>query len=577
MSIGYPVDLNRWRVEKIAVVGAGIVGVPMAALLARARIKQGTPAPSRVIVIQRRSLTSGWKVDSINAGRSPIGGVEPELGRIVAESVSQGLLSASHDYSDLGDADVILVCVQTDKDGLHPDYGPLDEAMTNIALKLKRRRAGKIPLIIFESTLAPSSMATSIRQYFAKLGLMEGRDIMLGNSPNRVMPGRLVERIVYSDKIIGGLDSETPKAIHRIYSKVVTKGNLHLTNSLTAEIVKTLENAYRDVRIAFAAEIVRYCDEQDIDFYRVREAVNQRLAWSDHASKNADTVPSGGILIPTMGVGGHCLPKDGILLLWRQIESGQDMSCSLILEARRINDEAPVRAIRLMEERFGGFAGKSVALLGAAYRLNSEDTRNSPTLSLARQLLDKGCRIMIHDPYVKPNDQNLLKLGLSRYFTNSLEKVLAPAKFVVFCVAHTAYKLEAENMLKLAPHLDGVFDGCNLFPASDFPSTKKAFTGIGKGKSRPSKAFIQFVHDGFIALQRGFSNEVENFINFANARYARDEFNQVRFDQVKSLAGTCVTGCNLAEPGSIGLLSVHKGFMPGLVRRAIKLSEKKRA
>jgi UDP-N-acetyl-D-mannosaminuronic acid dehydrogenase len=499
MSVGCPFDLNRWRVEKIAVVGAGIVGVPMAALLARAGIKQGTPAPSRVIVIQRRSSTSGWKVGSINAGRSPIGGVEPELGRIVAESVSQGLLSASHDYSDLRDADVILVCVQTDKDGFQPDYGPLDEAMTNIALELKRRPVGKIPLIIFESTLAPSSMATSIQEHFAEYGLREGRDILLGNSPNRVMPGRLVERIVSSDKIVGGPRPETPRAIQKIYSQVVTEGTLHLTNSLTAEIVKTLENAYRDVRIAYAAEIVRYCDEHDIDFYQVREAVNRRLAWSDRASKHADTVPSGGLLIPTIGVGGHCLPKDGILLLWRQIESGRDMSHSLILEARRVNDESPAQAIRLMEKNFGRLRGESISLLGAAYRANSEDTRNSPTLSLARQLLDKGCRIVIHDPYVKPDDQNLLKLGLGGYFANSLEKALTSAKFIVCCVAHSAYKAGIENILKTASHLQGVLTDATFSRPLISPARRKPFPASVKARAGQAKnLFNLFMMDFYL-------------------------------------------------------------------------------
>jgi UDP-N-acetyl-D-mannosaminuronic acid dehydrogenase len=388
------------------------------------------------------------------------------------------------------------------------------------------------------------------------------------------MPGRLVERIVNSDKIIGGLRPEVPLAIQKIYSQVVTEGTLRLTNSLTAEIVKTLENAYRDVRIAFATEIAWYCDEHDIDFYQVRDAVNQKLAWSDLASKDADAVPSGGLLIPTIGVGGHCLPKDGILLLWRQIESAQNMSHSLILEARRINDESPGQAIRLMEARFGCLRGESIALLGTAYRPNSEDTRNSPTLSLAGQLLDRGCRIVIHDPYVKPSDQNLLKFDLNRYFSNSLEKALSSAGFIVFCTAHKAYKRDLNSILTLSPELQGVFDGCNLFQASDFSGKGKVYSGIGKGKGRPSKGFVQLVHDGFLAVERGFSNEIQDFIDFANSRYVRDEFNRVKFGEVKALAETCVTGCKLAEPGPVGSIRAHRGFMPRLVKCAMERSEK---
>ena len=160
---------------------------------------------------------------------------------------------------------------------------------------------------------------------------------------------------------------------------------------MTAEVVKTLENAYRDVRIAFSAEIVRYCDEHDLDFYAVREEVNRRLAQADEASANPTAVPSGGILVPTVGVGGHCLPKDGILLWWRAVEGGADASRSLILEARAdqrclTGRDDPARRARI----FGTLTGQPVAIMGAAYRFNSEDTRNSPSLVLARLLLDRG-------------------------------------------------------------------------------------------------------------------------------------------------------------------------------------------
>ena len=268
---------QTWNIKKIAVVGPGIVGMPMAAILAQVQMREPFDKAARVVVIQRNSGTSGWKVEAINAGRSPIGGIEPELDRIVKETVSAGLLSANHDYSALRDADVILVCVQTDKKGLEPDYGPLFKAMTNIALELKQRPTGKVPLIIFESTLAPSSMVTVIKEHFSRYGLEEGRDILLGNSPNRVMPGKLVERVSSSDKIVAGLNPITTELINRLYSKIVTRGKLFRTNSLTAEVVKTMENAYRDVRIAYTAEIVRYCDLSNIDYYQVREQTRLQI------------------------------------------------------------------------------------------------------------------------------------------------------------------------------------------------------------------------------------------------------------------------------------------------------------
>ena len=104
-----------WKVEKIGVIGPGIVGMPMAALLANARIKIGTDQPAKVCVVQRNSGNSGWKVEAINRGKSVIGGIEPGLNEIVEKNVKDGILSASWDYTSLSDADVVLVAIQTDK------------------------------------------------------------------------------------------------------------------------------------------------------------------------------------------------------------------------------------------------------------------------------------------------------------------------------------------------------------------------------------------------------------------------------------------------------------------------------
>jgi UDP-N-acetyl-D-mannosaminuronic acid dehydrogenase len=561
-------NADSWCVNKIAVVGPGIVGMPMAALLAHSRICQGSDKPAQVVVIQRNSKNSGWKVGAINEGRSPIGGIEPDLDKIVRESVAAGTLRASHDYEEVGDADVILICVQTDKKGLEPDYGPLFEALGNIANALQNKPADKVPLIIVESTLAPSTVATVIKDHFAGCGLQEGRDILLGNSPNRVMPGRLVERVAISDKIVAGLNAGTPALIERLYSRIVTSGKLFPTNSLTAEIVKTLENAYRDVRIAYSTEIVRYCDEHDIDFYEVRRQVNTRLALLDNASSDPNAVPTGGLLIPMIGVGGHCLPKDGILLWWRKIESGLDTSKSLILESRRINDEAPGWTIRRAEQNFGDLSGKSVSLMGTAYRFNSEDTRNSPTLVLARQLIEKGCTVMMHDPYVKATDQNLIKFSMQPYFTRDISQAVASAEYLIFCTSHKIYAEERDSIIGMAPRLKGLFDGCNLYKQMDFTGKPFKYAGIGRGTTPPSGEFIDFVCDGFRVMERGVANELLGLIDFLNERYADDEFNKVDFKEVQRIADTCITGCSIPDPGHVEILPHFNGFASRLDQRA---------
>lgn len=563
-----PIKAENWKIRKIGVIGPGIVGMPMAAMLANAKIKIGTEEPAKVVVLQRNSINSGWKVDAINSGKSVIGGIEPELDDITREAVEAGNLSASSDFSVLSDADVILVSIQTDKNesGFEPDYGPMFGGLEKLAETLQKKPADKIPLIIFESTLAPTTMDTLFREHFKKYGLEEGKDILLGNSPNRVMPGRLVERIRDADKLAGGLHPETPKLIAKLYSHIVTNAEVFQTNSLTAEIVKTLENAYRDVRIAFSTEIVRYCDENNIDFYKVRDIVNRMLCQSDKASSNPNEVPSGGLLIPMLGVGGHCLPKDGILLWWRNNQKGNDSSKSLILESRLINDASPVHTFKQAEKTFGNLCDKKIALLGVAYRFNSEDTRNSPTLVLANYLRENNVDYIMHDPYVKNDDQNLLRFDQQDHLTHNLNQALKYADFVFICSAHKQY-LDHFEMIFSYQNIKGIMDASNIYSRKLFSETPGRYAGIGKGIEKPSKEFINFVYESFRTMEKGLGHELQGLINFYNENYAFDEYNKVKFEDVQRLAKTCSTGCEIADADAIESVPVYNNFSSILAKK----------
>jgi len=541
--------------------------MPMAALLASSPATDGSPPP-RVVVVQRRSPTSGWKVDAINAGRSPIGGVEPGLDQIVAEAVAAGRLSATHDTQACSDADVVLVCVQTDKSGLAPEYGPLMDALEGVAAALRNRPPSTRPLVIIESTLAPSSMQSVIAPFFARHGLIDGRDVLLGNSPNRVMPGRLVERVVESDKLVGGLHPETPVKVAALYRRIVRRGTLLVTNSMTAEIVKTLENAYRDVRIAFSAEVARYCDRIDVDFFTLRDRINDLLAWSDDASWNGSTVPTGALLVPTVGVGGHCLPKDGILLWWRALEAGHPSRNSLILAARGVNDASPAATIRMARLAMGAVNGRPVAVLGAAYRFDAEDTRNSPSLVLANLLRDSGAEVILHDPHVPARDVNLARLGLTAHFTQDLDHALENRSLVFLATAHAAYKGLAPR-LRDGSGVDGVIDACNLFHSADFDGSSVRYAGIGRGRRAPDGQLVRSVVSMYRAVVRGVANEVESLVGFLNARYAEDEFNSVDVNDVRRLASTCSTGCDVDRPGEVPAVEAHEGFVSGLAQLAV--------
>ncbi|HEU5051721.1 MAG TPA: nucleotide sugar dehydrogenase [Hanamia sp.] len=563
-----PLNENNWQVKKIGVIGPGIVGMPMAAMLANAKIKIGTDQAARVVIVQRNSVNSGWKVDAINSGKSVIGGIEPELDDITRAAVEAGNLSATSDFSSLSDADVILVSIQTDKTegGFEPDYGPMFGGLEKLAEALQKKPTSKIPVVIFESTLAPTTMDTLFREHFKKYGLEEGKDILLGNSPNRVMPGRLVERIRESDKLAGGLNPETPKLIAKLYKNIVTNGEIFQTNSITAEIVKTLENAYRDVRIAFSTEIVRYCDENNIDFYKVRNKVNSMLSQSDKATEDPNAVPSGGLLIPMLGVGGHCLPKDGILLWWRNNQKGNDTSKSLILESRLINDASPVHTFKQAETAFGNLKDKKIALLGVAYRFNSEDTRNSPTLVLANYLRKENVDYIMHDPYVKEDDQNILKFKQQGHLTHDLHKALEFADYVFICSAHKEY-IDKFEQIASQKNIKGIMDASNIYNRNQFRNEPDRYAGIGKGTGEPSREFIDFVYESFRAMERGVAHELQGLINFYNDNYAFDEYNKVKFEDVQRLAKTCSTGCEIADVEPIENVPDYKGFSSILAKK----------
>ncbi len=554
--------------SKVVVIGPGIVGMPMAALLADAT-RRLDARPGEVVVVQRKSATSGWKVDAINRGASPIGGIEPDLDQLVATNAAARTLRASHEYCEVGDADAILICVQTDRQGISPDYGPLLDALHGVASALAHSLVRKRPLVVIESTLAPSTMQSVVRPLFESYGLREGVDVSLGNSPNRVMPGRLVRRLTNGVKIVGALHPLTTRRVVALYGRIVTNGQLLPTNSLTAEVVKTLENAYRDVRIAFATELARWCDARDVDFYALRDRINSRLANIDDASYDGTAVPSGALLVPTIGVGGHCLPKDGILLWWRALEHGLGSDYSVILAARDVNDESPMATLGIAVALGARLAGCRVAVLGAAYRPNAADTRNSPSLELALMLRAARANVIVHDPYVASRDANISRLRLTTNFTNCIEDALRDAAIVFVGTGHSVYRDLPSRFDTLAPAARVVVDGANLYGAEEFAGTPVRYSGIGRGRQQPTKELVASVLAQFRAIERAVANEVGEVSALLNAHYAEARHNQIAFDTVQALARTCATGCDIVDRGPASVTVPLAGFSSRLASRAL--------
>jgi nucleotide sugar dehydrogenase len=556
------------RPNKIAVVGPGTVGMPIAALLASAGGTDGSPPP-RVVIVQRPSASSGWKVKAINAGRSPLGRSEPGLENIVAGAVARGTLTASHDSEACADADVIIVCVQTDRVGLAPDYSALLAALGDVAEALKSNPCRARPLIIIESAMAPSTMQTLVRPFFSRRGLVDGKDILLANSPSRAMPGRLVETLTRSDKLVAGLGPEAPVLVASLYRRVLTRGRAIVTNSLAAETASMVESAFRDVRIAFSTEIARHCDTLDVDYRTLRDHVNDLLEWTDGVSWNPTAVPTGALLLPMVGVGGQALPRDGVLLWWRALEASEASRNSLILAARGVNDASPASVVRRARTALGSLNGRTVAVLGAAYRANSAGTRNSPSLVLATLLRDTGANVIMHDPLVHLGDGNVERLGLADHFTNDLEEALGNASVVFAATGHKAYLGLANRLRDGSLRIRGVIDGCNLFHASEFDGTNVLYAGIGQGRRAPNAHLVRSVASMYRAVARGVANEVDMLVRFLNARYADGIFNGVDASEVRRLTETSWSQCRFERPGDICNVQEHEGFMSGLAQLAI--------
>jgi UDP-N-acetyl-D-mannosaminuronic acid dehydrogenase len=363
----------------VVVIGMGYVGIPCATLLA--------DVPGfQVTGVQRRSERSGWKIECLNAGNCPFEGDEPGLAELIHRvAVEKKSFRVTDDYAVCKEADVILIDVQTPTDGDHvPHYDSLREVCAQVGRYL---RPGA--LVVIESTVAPGAIQSVVQPILEReSGLKGGQDFCLAFSYERVMPGKLLEYITDFPRVVGGIDEEDTRRAVELYRHIV-KQEITPTDVLTAEMAKVVENAYRDVNIAFANEVALACERMGVDVFEVRELINAR--------------PDRHLHLPGAGVGGHCLPKDSWLLKYgletygRQGDKetrgqGEEESggLRLIPLAREINDGMPGHMVALIEDALAEaeceLAGAKVVLLGAAYLENADDTRNTPNCCLGAGL-----------------------------------------------------------------------------------------------------------------------------------------------------------------------------------------------
>ena len=428
---------------KLAVIGLGYVGLPVACEFARVGFDV-----LGVELLEER-------IDKINTGISPIEGEEPGLAELLQQSIDLGKLRATTQYKELVDRDIVLIDVETPIDEDHkPRYEALRAAICSLGPVLKDGA-----LVIVESTVSPGTLRDLVVPLLEEAsGKQLNQDFFAGNCPERVMPGRLLANLRSVSRVVGGMTPETAETMKLFYRNVVD-GDLDVTDSLTAELVKTTENAYRDVQIALANEVALICEAVGGDVWKVRDLVNK--------------VPERNMHLPGAGVGGHCIPKDPWLLVHGA--DAKNVPLKLIPAAREVNEFMPRHMVELvktaLEELGKPITEARILVMGYAYLENSDDVRKSPSKVLVRSLQEMGAEVVVHDPYISDFQGDLLERARD-------------CDVAVVMVKHAEYQTINPAELIKALRIPIMVDGRNAINPQTLQQSGLRYVSVGRGIHR---------------------------------------------------------------------------------------------
>jgi UDP-N-acetyl-D-glucosamine dehydrogenase len=355
----------------VAVIGAGYVGVPLAATFAE--------AGQRVLLVDVQPAI----VDALNRGESHIEDVTSER---LAELVKNGRIVATTDYELLRQAHAVLIALPTPLSRQRePDLSYIERAATSLAPMLQRGQT-----VILESTTWPGTTREVLLPLLEEgSGLKAGEDFHLAMSPERVDPGREDWTTKTTPKVVGGINAESTAAAAAVYRRALDEVH-EVSTPDAAELTKLLENIYRAVNIALVNELAQLCDRMEIDVWEVVEA--------------AATKPFGfASFKPGPGLGGHCIPIDPFYLTWKARE--YDFSTRFIELAGEVNNNMPYFCRSLISQALNHGARKSVSgskvlIVGVAYKPDIGDYRETPAEKLIYLLQNAGAEVSYHDPYV---------------------------------------------------------------------------------------------------------------------------------------------------------------------------------
>jgi UDP-N-acetyl-D-mannosaminuronic acid dehydrogenase len=303
-------------------------------------------------------------------------------------------------------ADAYLICVPTPTMSHKPDLQFVREAAATVALHAKDES-----IVVLESTVPPGTVENVIVAALEAAGKSPDR-MHIAHCPERVIPGSIVLELRHNARVIGGRRPIDARIVRELYASFCD-GELSETDCVTAELVKVVENTYRDVNLAFANELAVLSDALNVDVWDVIRLANKH--------------PRVNVLRPGPGVGGHCIPVDPNFL-----SNANPFITELIQTARRVNERMPHVVARLVDEvLFPLRTGAKVALLGAAYKANVDDTRETPALPLLHLLQERHHTVTVYDPLARGADFPL---------SPSLEDAVRDADAIVLVTDHEVFR-----------------------------------------------------------------------------------------------------------------------------------------
>ncbi len=347
--------------QSVVVVGLGYVGLPLAKL---AKIK-------------------GFSVTGIDINE-----------RAVYEAKKAGIDSTTDGASALKDANVIIVCVPTPvDDGFMPDLRPVKNACELISKNLRKGQ-----LVVIESTINPGVVENIIQPILEKSGLTAGPDFFLSHCPERIDPGSKKWDVSNIPRVVGGVTPESTAKAANFYRKIIDSTIIELSSVKAAEATKIMENAFRDVNIAFVNEMAKSFDNLGIDITEVIKA--------------ASTKPFGFMAHwPGCGVGGHCIPVDPYYLIEEAKRKG--FNHRFLVLAREINNSMPDYTVYMVIEGLNEIGlsvkGTKICVLGVAYKKDVDDVRESPAVKIIDKLRKLGGKVEVYDPFI-PSKSSVKKL-----------------------------------------------------------------------------------------------------------------------------------------------------------------------